>query len=148
MDATGFIFAPAPQFSAHVFLTLEGGLLAGSPLGQQPIPAANFTQLLAVRQWLQAAFASTTLADFGIYRALKGEAADYVLLAEHLDFPERTFRIILSLNQDLNLAGLDAVSALNSPALESSLNQPGLMLDYLDLRFDPKIFYKFKPLLP
>jgi hypothetical protein len=55
------------------------------------------------------------------------------------------YRVRVSLDQDVDQAATNAAAALAAPALTTELAKKESTLDYLDLRFAPKIFYKFQP---
>lgn len=142
VDKTGRLFAVAPQFSDGVFPTFRSGLVA-EPLGRKALPGDKFNQLLDLRQQLQATFASSTLSDFSVYQITESQADDYFLTAENGETPPRRFQILISLDSDLKQAATDAAIALASSAMATRL-AAGANLEYLDLRFPPKVFYKFQ----
>ena len=61
-DETGHLFAQAPQFSPHVFLTIQSAL-AVDPINTEPLAPADFKRLINFRNLLQQNFATSSLAD-------------------------------------------------------------------------------------
>lgn len=127
LDEDGMIFEPSPVFSGRVFAKFldERGQKAG--LGQEMISPNEFRKLLAFKNFLEDEFGFKTdkmiLKDFGEYeffisggwRILMNETSSQSELFDN-------FRI----------------------AFENELKEKISSLDYLDLRFGNKIFYKLR----
>lgn len=127
VDGDGLIFAEAPVFSGNVFIRYYG-LYGGSPVGRQ---------LLELAAYREEAYFLQTLPKFDL------EPTD-VILNENKDvtvYLTGDARLLFSRTHSLGevLQNLDSV--LSSEPLEG---RESLELDYIDLRFGNKIFYRLK----
>jgi len=145
-DRQGLIFAPAPEFSRHIFPTIIQPLIA-NPIGARPLSLNEFSKLLDARRDLEKTFPHDTLSGFVIYQIEILAAGDYSFTAENPLNPEERFEILVNADKDLGFAVTNAQIALSSPALVDGLEKNGRSLEYLDLRFAPKVFYKFRPVI-
>ncbi|MEK9209506.1 MAG: FtsQ-type POTRA domain-containing protein [Patescibacteria group bacterium] len=127
LDEDGMIFEPSPVFSGRVFAKFLDERAQKSGLGQEMISPNEFRKLLAFKNFLEDEFGFQTdkmvLKDFGEYEFFMS-AGWRILLNETESQSElfENFRI----------------------AFENELKDKSENLDYLDLRFGNKIFYKFR----
>ena len=141
LDLDGAIFAPAPYFSGSVYFEFYGPIggekirtqgIREAPLGFYFLPTQEFKRIIAFKN---------ALGVIGILgeRFFVREDGDYEFVlrngAEILFNREQDFDVILN--------NLDA--ALGTEALENDdLTEENASLEYIDLRFNNKVFYKFK----
>lgn len=126
IDGDGLIYAKAPVFSGDVFLRFWG-IYGGEPIDRDLLPLAAYREVMYLLQTLpkfslvptDVVFDDT---DAAVY--LKGRA-----------------RLLYSRKQSLGdvLSNLDSV--LSSEPLQG---KDSLELDYIDLRFGNKIYYRLK----
>lgn len=131
IDETGIVYAPAPMFSDNVFFVFRGVLDPENALGQQYLPQTLFEELNEFLGWL-------ALLDFfpGHMNALAEDSfvistangAEIIIGTE--DSFKDTFQNLETVMQDEDL--------MNSKRQEYS------DLEYVDLRFGNKVFYKLK----
>jgi hypothetical protein len=139
-DSNGFVFALAPKFSGHLYLEIWSGK-ATDPVGRQVMPAADFNRLVGFYRGLSAALAGSPLDEGAIYRVEPGNLNDWDFVAAGPG--EHTWRIRFDASADLGLALASAQSVLADPNFVAELKENVNRLEYLDLRFAPKIFYRF-----
>ncbi len=142
-DQNGYIFSESPEFSRGIFLSIVSDLPT-DPIDLAPLETADFKILVSLREAMARALSSSSQSPVNIFQIQHEEGRDYALIAESSS-PERRYRVRISLDQDLDQAANNAAAALAAPALQSELAKKETKLDYLDLRFAPKIFYKFQP---
>ena len=127
LDEDGMVFEPSPVFSGRVFAKFldERGQKAG--LGQEMIFPDEFRKLLAFKNFLEDEFGfkidKMVLKDFGEYEF----------------FMSASWRILI--NESASQTNLFDNFRI---AFENELKDKFDKLDYLDLRFGNKIFYKFR----
>ena len=126
LDEEGFLFPPEADFTGAVYLRYYGG--GNSTLGAPILPPEEFKQLLAFVRELPA----LSLAPVSV--ALLPEKDVEV----HL---ESGSALLLSRNADYAVTLDNLRSALSSDAFKE---QPVHTLEYLDLRFGDRVFFKFK----
>lgn len=136
MDAGGYVFAPAPDFSGSVFFRYYGRIeedpkedLKKDPIGRQFLTSQKFENLKFFAEGLKELSLSPVslfVDEKDVYMAyLSGGGT--VIFDENKDFGRllEDLRLVISGREELR---------------ESDFSD----LDYIDLRFGNKIFYKFK----
>jgi len=126
MDPAGYIFSPAPYFSGNVYFEWYGPTQehSGDPVGERFLPLAEFKKLVSLKEALAALDLETThlesRADGDFALALK-DSGD----------------ILFNIDQEFGalLDNLDSVTG-ELVSFED--------LEYIDLRFGNKIFYRYK----
>ncbi len=136
-DDSGKIVSAAPQYSGNVYPRFFGGTLsasdAGAPLGKTFLDTATFQNLITFDQQLVTAGFSVK----GI--TLGADEYDIVLdLGKGGTAPVRfkPATDFTTIEQNLGLA-------LAKPELADLIKKDKVNLEYLDLRFDNKVYYKF-----
>lgn len=128
LDETGFVFSKAPEFSGTPFFRYESWASAEDPVGTFFLPAERFRELdffvASVRSAGTDPVSLALLPEGDVSLALSGGA-----------------RILFSEAQDLAEVFENLQAVLSSEVVKE---QGVLSLDYLDLRFGNKVFYKFK----
>lgn len=132
LDEEGYLFARAPEITGNVYFTYSGDLADGNGTGLRGhfMDRDSFSRL---RAFTDAVEKSAGLRVVAFDRTSEGEGA---LLTDS------GAKLLVSIKQDFaateqNLASILAASALKDPAVRSEL-------DYIDLRFGNKVYYKLK----
>jgi cell division septal protein FtsQ len=128
MDKDGYVFAKAPNFSGNVYLRASGGLevQSGEVIGSVFAGNWNFEELKAFVE----AIKENGFVPVGIVIT-----------------PERDAELLLKNGEVIKLSPTKSLTAAHTDlenALASGLISSEVPLQYIDLRFDNKIFYKAK----
>lgn len=133
IDATGYLFGRAATFSDNALMRFYGSLTGDSDetIGRRFLPENEFEIL---RSFLGAA------AELGFPASslVKKEGTDY-----ELNLKEGG-RLIFSLGEGAEKAVSNLESALDTNPLKENIATKRSSLDYLDLRFGNKVFFKFR----
>ncbi|MEK7650319.1 MAG: hypothetical protein AAB364_00360 [Patescibacteria group bacterium] len=146
LDQSGLAFAPAPVFSGESFVrfTTSGPNLA---LNTRPFSVQNFTQITNLITTLNHTFSQTILSGLAISELVANSASDYRLTATRAaDTLSRPLTVLANLEQVSSELNLTLQAALLAPdfVTEYQIAQKNKQeLEYLDLRFPGKVFYKF-----
>lgn len=131
LDKTGFIFDKAPSFTDKVYFkyyTIKPTESERSPKGEKVLSDKNFIRVESFLNLLKKL-------DFKPVKIVHKQHNDYEI------YLSSGGGIRFSLDQDLEEVAEALQVSLNSEVFEEkSLDQ----LQYLDLRFNNKVFYKFK----
>jgi hypothetical protein len=137
-DESGFIFDEAPYFSGEVYFKLYGlsDLSAENPLGEYYLES-GFIQLMAFKD---------ALIDFGIkpvalYHNPEGDLEFFLTRGSSSSSKPR---IILKADTDFQNAAENLKAALDTEPLYSKFKEKYSTLEYIDLRFGNKVYYKFR----
>lgn len=147
LDQTGLAFAPAPQFSGHPFFEFYGQL-PDTPLGQRPLPPEVFQQVIMLRAGLNKVLSGSAL-PLVSYRLSLGQPTAWFFLLHNPAVADAGNDVTLLVDNRQPLENLltNFHSALAAPSFikeyEDNIGS-GRPLEYLDLRFGGKVFYKFK----
>lgn len=126
LDEAGFIFEPAPVFSGTIFPKFFDERETPADIGKEILPAAEFQKLHFVLETLEKKnfnVVKTILKDSGLYEIHLDEGW-YIL------FNEKNNAETVSENLEL--------------ILENNIKEKRPQLEYIDLRFGNKIFFKLK----
>lgn len=129
LDESGFIFAPAPDFFGTTYLKFYGGV-EGDPVGKNFLAPEIFSQVnlflgkLSELQVKPMEFAVSSDGNYEIFISGGG-------------------RIIVNPEKDLAVALENLKILLTQSELSKKEDFP-LALDYIDLRYGNKIYYKLK----
>ncbi|MFC1615006.1 cell division protein FtsQ/DivIB [Patescibacteria group bacterium] len=126
LDDEGYIFAKAPQFSGSVFFEFYGTRdFADNPLGNTFFEKSEFEKFVALKNEMERF-------NFEPVAFMEKEKGDFnILLKDGVN-------IMFNKNQDIDVQ----LENLNSVA--ETINSSNKQLEYVDLRFGNKVFYKFK----
>lgn len=137
-DKTGFIFDTAPYFSAAVYFTLYDTAIGGekgSFIGSTISHAGQIEPLLSFVASLE------TLGIRGFALELgERDATLYLGNTKDTDAPKVIWRI----DEDYTLLGSNLQSALGAEPMKSEVLGGEKKLDYIDLRYQDKVYYKLK----
>lgn len=128
LDGSGYIFTEAPRFTGNLYFIYRGLLLGNEPVGTQFLSEAEFGALRL--------FLNTTrdldLVPVSLHKTFENE---FELALEG------GARLIFGAEQNLAVVLDNLESALGTETFtEGSLSE----VDYIDLRFGNKVYYKFK----
>lgn len=126
MDAQGYIYTEAPAFTGDVYVRFFGPLISGNPVGQSYLPASRFHEFKAFFERLKEK--GVPVAEF----ALVGDE-EYEL------YLEDGTRILFDDDQSLLRIFDNLLSTLSSEELSG---RERLNLEYIDLRFGNKVYFK------
>lgn len=130
LDEDGYIFDEAPYFSGDVYFKFYGPAQSGSHfLGE------NFKQLLLFKQNLE----RMQLVPVA-FRVVENQEAKMLLSSAKETAPE----IIFKLSSDYQKIIENLQAALQAEPLQSKFKNKYSSLIYIDLRFDNKVYYKFR----
>ena len=145
LDSTGLVYSPAPQFSNNPFLLLTDIALP-TPLGSRPLAISDFQHLLearsALNQLLQTApeFAGQTIDAVSL-----AEPVDYAFNVRNVRLAPTGWRLLTARQDSIETIVSRLVAAFSTPSFLTEYRLSSTTLDYLDIRFDHKVFYKFMP---
>lgn len=136
MDEHGYLFAPAPTFSGAIYRKFFGGTIAKNvrTVGNQILETKAFEDITLFADGLEAI----------------GLAPNAVILGQETNelltsFPVKNNwgRIIVRTDSDLSavLSYIQAAILVDPLKTKLATNRNGL--EYIDLRFDKKVYYKF-----
>ncbi|MFA5933950.1 MAG: hypothetical protein WC795_01885 [Candidatus Paceibacterota bacterium] len=135
-DSNGYIFDKAPYFSGNAYFKFYTGISdPNNPIGASALSTLEFKNILAFKNGL---------ASFGILTDtfLINSDSDYeflILAQGSINAP----RIIFKKDQAYEKLLADLESALSAEPLATDFKAKLSSLEYLDLRYDNKVYYKF-----
>lgn len=135
LDASGFAFADAPYFSGDAYFKFYGPL--GGGIGTQFIDSQRVQSLVGAAE----AFRSIGFVPVALAADARGEYLLYIKVPETdpLGYPVIKFRE--TNDTAAILANLDAALAVEP--LATKVKEDLATLEYIDLRYDNKVYYKF-----
>lgn len=132
LDRNGLIFSPAPVFSDNIFLKFTGGEINAS---SSPIVGKNF---LPSDEFRRVTFFLDSLMPLGLTAASFEASANQYQIQLKIGG-----RLIIKAADDLTVILENLATILRSDNLKKALARGGV-IDYIDLRYGNKVFYKFK----
>ncbi len=126
VDEDGFIFQPAPSFSGRIFLKFFDEREKISDIGEEMISASEFQELLSFKEFLNQNnmdVSQIVLKDNGEYEVNLKEG----------------WHILLNSKNEPNLS-FNNLKLI----LDSNVKEKRPRLEYVDLRFGNKVFFKYK----
>lgn len=136
-DDAGYVFVEAPEFTGNPFFIINAALV-GDPIGQQPLPAPAFRSLLELASSTEAALRPSLGPAVRAIQANRAAAEDWELLIRR---GSAQFVVYFDLNHARD-AALNLAAALQTEAWRSAVAGNN-KLEYIDLRFPPRVLYKF-----
>lgn len=150
MDGNGFVFDKAPVFSGNVYIRFYGTLLGpnqaeglvdrtGNPvLGDEASVIGK--KFLAQDAFKELDTFINAISDkvFLLSQLIKNEDQDYEL------YLKDGGKIIFSLKDGAEKSFSNLFSALETEPLKANLRNKPKSLEYIDLRFGNKVFFKFR----
>jgi hypothetical protein len=144
MDKNGVAFMEAPQFSDNVFIEIVGRT-KDDPLGKTTVAKDEFQSLYQFVRIIPTLIKDTNLAGYSIYRIVSLGGGDYnIFFHRNVADSGQNWYIIVNLRDQATnvLAGFSTI--VESEIFKKDVASAAQGLDYIDLRFGKKIFYKFK----
>lgn len=138
LDDGGFAFASAPEFLGRPLFVVEG-ILPVTPIGSRPLDEESFKKLIDIKTRLSETSSESVLA-LGMERVVLGSGGELKF------FLSNNTTVLLNLNSDPDKLFADLRAALGTEVFISEYKKNlklGRRLDYLDVRFVDKVFYKF-----
>jgi hypothetical protein len=138
VDDRGYIFSRSPSFSGNIYFVFYGtyGWQDGeSPVGKRLFEPDYFKELIRFKEGISA----KGLVPHGFMVYSTGVSA--FLLAPSLDDTKQ--KIVFMANQNIPTIYENLALALTSEDLQKKLQEHFSGLQYLDLRYDKKVYYKF-----
>ena len=137
MDSNGYIFDKAPDFSGDIYFKFFGSIQANetNPVGLVFLPG-TFSKLLKFENSLF----EMGLKPYALQAAANGDMTFY-LSPNNPTAPSP--QIIFSSTADYDTLANDLESALQAEPLQSEFAKNYDSLNYIDLRYGSKIYYKF-----
>ncbi len=136
LDDSGYLFDEAPYFSGEVYFKFYGSINSGdkAPLGIYFAPQ-NFSKLVSFKNILE----SMGLKSITLYIEEDGDVR-IILSNKASTGPE----IIFKLDASLETVAENLQAALSTEPLLSNFKNKYSSLEYIDLRFGNKVYYKFR----
>ena len=122
LDDAGFIFDQAPYFSGEVYFKFYGSL-------------ENFEKLVSLKNTLEA----MKLKPVALYTKEDGDVKIFLSTTS-----ESRPEILLTSNADFEKVAENLQTALDTEPLKSNFKNKYSSLEYIDLRFGNKVYYKFR----
>lgn len=132
MDENGYIFDEAPYFSGEVYFKFYSVGNIGSYFSKE-----NFKQLIDFKNVL----ATLGLKPVSLY--IEGSGDIKIFLSNFNRTPTNPY-IILKADADLKKVAENLETAISTEPLLSNLKNKYSSLEYIDLRFGNKVYYKFR----
>jgi cell division septal protein FtsQ len=134
MDSTGYIFDDAPTFSGNAYLKFYGVFQEpDEKIGQYILPSVEFARLIKFYNSL-----SDSLLPIRVSALSIEENGEYKLFLEGTEG-----KIVFKKENDFDKLVENFNSAVKSEPLVSDLAKKLGSLQYIDLRFDNKVYFKF-----
>ncbi len=140
VDKAGLVYAPSPNFLSGVsFMRFGGGDVAStSPVGSHVLTEENFSALNSFVDELSKYTLKTTRIEDA-----DGTVTLTLWTDERADTAPSSFSLLVTASSSYAQALNDFSVILDSPEFKKEI--PSLsLLEYIDLRFDNKVFYKTK----
>lgn len=131
VDLNGFVFDNAPFFSGNVYFKFYG-TLENSIFKEQ-----NFNQYVNLIENIK----SLNLVPIALFEKQDGETEIYLSLNVPI---KEAPKIIFNTKEDYNKVFENLKIGIETLPLKNDLKDNYLNLSYIDLRFNNKVFYKFK----
>ncbi len=142
LDETGLAFAPAPKFSGPVLFEITASRPA--ELGSFPLPAALWDKVFSLVRKLPEALPAELVAAPEIYRAELISLSELKLwLKGRGETEAKAFPLLVKMSDPLEYLVETLRSGLASREFLAEIKGHRADLEYLDLRFGDKIFYRF-----
>lgn len=137
LDETGFVFDEAPYYSGDVYFKFYGkaGLDFNNPLGSS-FAKEHFQQLIYLRD----AILDMKLKPIALEAKDDGDVE--IFLSNSKPFSSSP-KILFKIDSDFQYIAENLDAALNTEPLKSKIKNKYSLLQYIDLRFGNKVYFKF-----
>ncbi len=137
VDENGYVFDLAPKFSDHIYFEFYGGTKRSGFMRAQILPVETLRKIVSLKDSLNTIILQSGLLVGKIYGLYIYNNGDYDFL---VDNKGHDWKINFNLTTD---ADKKYKAILESPAFIKELSTTDKFLEYIDLRFGKKVFYKF-----
>tara|TARA_Y100000031_G_scaffold148279_1_gene184375 strand:- start:86910 stop:87683 length:774 start_codon:yes stop_codon:yes gene_type:complete len=132
LDINGLAFAPAPYFSGHVYFEFHKQLGdAVDPVGMHFMPEEEFKRIISFRNSMRAF-------ELEPHALIVDERGDYLFL-----LPSGA-KMIFNTEQDFDLLFSNLLATFDTEQFKGRKSVEHTSLEYIDLRFKNKVYYRFK----
>ncbi len=138
VDDRGYIFSRSPSFTGNVYFIFYGTYTWGaneSPIGKKLFSDEYFKHVIRFKEGI----ASHGIIPYGF--VMYSTTVSGFLLSPKFD--DGIQKIVFTTSQDLSVLYENLLLALTSADLQKQLREEFDSLQYLDLRYDKKVYYKF-----
>lgn len=138
----GFIFDRAPYFSGSIYFKFYGTPLFESgmdPVSRSVASAQEFKNLIAMNKAIMA----LGLIPEAFAFAPEGRVGEAEFILARTGMPENRPKILFRLTDDLEKSVANLNAALSAEPLKTDIKAKYSSLQYLDLRFSDKVYFKF-----
>lgn len=138
LDETGYIYSEAPTFSGNVFFKNYGGIKEKNPIGMIFLGSEKFKEI----SFFIKSMKDIDLSPFSFFAKENDDYEIYLEDSSH-KYNFSGGKIIFNKSDNLGEIFNNLKTILKENALTKEFDH-AVQLDYIDLRFGSKIFYKFK----
>jgi len=131
IDDKGYLFSKAPGFSEDVYFRFFGNISAADPIGQRYLEESKFKSLSDFTVHLEQAKIKAS-------KMLAKENGEYELYLSEFG------RVFINDRQDFEKTFENLKTLLESDVFKREVKGASSSLDYIDLRYGNKVYYKFK----
>jgi cell division septal protein FtsQ len=144
MDKNGVVFMEAPQFSDNVFIEIVGRT-KDDPLGKMTIPKMEFSSLYKFVKVIPNLIKGTSLSGYSIYKITSLGVGDYnIFFRSNSGSSSQNWHLVVNLRGQVASTLANFSTVIDSEVFKKDATDSKRKLDYIDLRFGNKIFYKFQ----
>ncbi len=136
MDDNGYIFDEAPYFSNDVYLKFFGAIDAPEPAGSKYLNE-NFVDVVGFIENIS----SEDINPSSIFMKDNGEIEIYLSGGK---LPPNAPKIILNNDADLIKMAENFQASASTDPLQTELKEKYDLLEYIDLRFGNRVYYRFR----
>ncbi len=139
VDENGFIFSHAPYFTGGVYFKFFGSYgweENQAPIGARILDEDTFKKIIRFKEGLESeglVLYGFTTYPTGVYSFLLSPVSD-----------DTKQKIVFTVENDIDAVYANLVSALNAPPLKTDLVKKFDTFQYIDLRYDNKVYYRFQ----
>ena len=142
-DSSGYLFSTAPTFSDNIMFIINSSLPA-SPLGTRPLEIASFQRLVLAIEAMPEILRTAKLSRVEVSEVEILPLGDYAFhIVERGPTSRDQWQFKWNDQQDLSVVATYLAAVWSAADFIDQKGQAGAKLEYIDLRFGKKIFYKF-----
>lgn len=136
LDNTGFIFDTSPRFSSGVYFTFYSNIPSENPIGQHIL---DFDFLKDIELLIK----GVDDAGFPVHSLVVGEGGQYELLFNMSSVRGEYPKLLFTADQSLDEVYNKFISIVGEDPFKTDFEMSPGKLEYIDARFNNRIFYKF-----
>lgn len=139
IDAKGVLFDVAPQVSGDAYFKIfGGGVDMENPIGSELFSLSDFNKIIEIKDQLKNHKLdpiALVLYEDGLMEFIKKTEGKNLYEGARIKFT-----LLVSYEEAMN----NLLSALNSEPLKTEFAEKERLLEYIDIRFDNRVYYKFR----